>query len=511
MRLFQSIIVLAIITLVSCVQKRDKTNDSKPNVIFIYADDMGYGEVQALNPERGKIPTPNLNRLAKEGMIFTDAHTSSSVCTPSRYALLTGRYNWRTRLQRGVVGDGGEPLIAEGRLTLGHLFQEQGYSSSIVGKWHLDYHYQIPEGEKLQARRTETHYYAPVPVGTKITDGPVTRGFESFYGFHRSESMSSIVQNDMIVKEIPVVEVLPDLTREVVRQIDVNAEDAKQGKPFFIYFALNSPHSPIVPAPEWIGKGGLGLWSDYIAQSDGSVGEVMSALERNGLTENTILIFSSDNGSTQLARFTELEAKGHYSSAELRGAKADLWDGGHRVPFILRWPAKVQENTTCDQLVCLSDMMTTFAELFSAELMDNTAEDSYSFFPALLGEAIPNPRINIVHHSVIGRFSIRQENWKLLIAPGSGGRGYPGDFEAIQEGLPEMQLYDMGRDIGEQENLVNDYPEKVEELIGLLESYVENGRSTPGAIQSNDAPIDIWKPEANENPTHKRWRTFPIK
>ncbi|MEP3387234.1 MAG: arylsulfatase [Reichenbachiella sp.] len=466
----------------------------KPNVVLILADDMGYGEIEALDPERSKIPTPSLNQLAAEGMIFTDAHTSSSVCTPSRYAMLTGRYNWRSRLQDGVILGGEEPLIAPDRMTLGHLFQNNGYSTALVGKWHLDYHYEVPESlMEVKPKKQEGRKLADVPVGTRIPDGPITRGFDTFYGFHHSRAMSSIVRNDEIVDEIDVIDVLPSLTNEVVNLIDQKAEAAKNGQPFFIYFAQNSPHTPIAPAKEWIGKTDLGEYGDFVAQTDGSVGTVLEALERNGLAENTIVIFSADNGTSKSADIEALQAQGHYPSAWMRGSKADLWDGGHRVPFIARWPQQIEAKAESNHLVCLSDLMATFAEYFSYDLPENTGEDSQSFLNALYGKSVNNPRQEIVHHSIDGKFSIRKGEWKLLLAPGSGGWTSPKDLEASALGLPEMQLYNMNEDIGEAENLIEQYPEKVDSLVATLKKLVDRGRSTEGLPQTNDAVIDIWK------------------
>ena len=469
--------------------------DIKPNVVLIYADDMGYGEVEALNPERSRVPTPSLNALAAEGMIFTDAHTTSSVCTPSRYALLTGRYNWRTRLQSGVVQGGKPPLIAEDRMTLGKLFQAQGYNTAIFGKWHLEYSYEVPAelAKAPRPKKTASIYRAAVPVGTKIPDGPITRGFDHFYGFHHARSMSSIVVDDTIVEEMDVVGILPAITKATTDYIDAHAAEAQSGKPFFIYFPLSSPHTPIATAPEWMGKSGIGEYGDFVAQTDGSVGAVMEALERNGLTENTVVIFSADNGTSKAGNIPDLQKQGHYPSANLRGSKADLWDGGHRVPFILRWPAQVKAASTTDQLISLADMFATFSEMLGHTYADDTAEDSISFAPILLGKELKVPREAVVHHSIDGKFAIRQGPWKLLLAAGSGGWSSPKDAEAIKKGLPDMQLYNMADDLGEENNLLEQYPEKVTSLIALLESYVEQGRSTPGGAQQNDARIDIWK------------------
>lgn len=489
-----ALITCATACLTGFCRAEDPDGSKRPNVVFIFADDMGYGEIQALNPERSKIPTPSLNRLVGEGMVFTDAHTSSSVCSPTRYALLTGRYNWRTRLQRGVLSGGKESLIAADRMTLGKLFQSQGYRTAMFGKWHLEYAYEVPDDLRgVKPKRTEQRYVAGVPVGTHIPDGPVTRGFDTFFGFHHSRSMSSIVRDDTIVEEIDVVDVLPRLTRETMAYIDRHAAAPKSGKPFFLYFPLSSPHTPIVPAEAWKGKGEVGTYGDFVAQTDGSVGEVLEALDRNGLSEDTIVFFSTDNGTSKAAGIPKLQERGHYPSANLRGSKADLWDGGHRVPFIVRWPGKVEPGSRSDQLICLSDMMATFAELFSVDFADDTAEDSISFLPALFGRPLAKPREAIVHHSVAGHFSIRQNEWKLLLAPGSGGWTAPKGAAAIKAGLPKRQLYNMTEDIGEKDNLLEAHPEQVRALLALLDSYVKLGRSTPGEAQTNDAEIDIWK------------------
>ena len=474
-------------------------SSDRPNIVFIFADDMGYGEIQALNPERSNIPTPHLNQFVSDGKIFNDAHTTSSVCTPSRYALLTGRYNWRSRLQHGVVTGGGEPLIAADRLTVPAMFKEKGYSTAMVGKWHLEYQYEVPEAVKdvPLSEATKDFMPAPYPVGTKIIGGPVTRGFESFYGFHHSREMSSMVRNETIEKEIDIIDVLPNMTNEVVKIIGQKAADAKKGNPFFLYFALNSPHTPIAPAKAWQGKTELDAYGDFVAQTDGSVGAVLEALEKNSLTENTLVIFSTDNGTSRAADIDMLQSKGHYPSAELRGSKADVWDGGHRVPFITRWPGVITAGTESDQLICLSDMFATFAELLSYDLAENTAEDSWSFLPALKGKTIAKPRQSVVHHSITGRFAIRDGDWKLIFAPGSGGWSSPKDIPATAQGLPEIQLYNLAEDLGEMNNLSDSHKDKVQSMTALLEKIVADGRSTPGTLQKNDVDIDIFKPSWN--------------
>lgn len=491
----KKIIISVLISSSSLLLADETSNDPldkhlKPNVIFIFADDMGYGEIQALNPEWGKIPTPHLDKLISQGMTFTDAHTTSSVCTPSRYGLLTGRYNWRTTLQSFVLSHNSGPLIAEDRITLGTLFNEQGYHTAMLGKWHLGMTNVVPEELKgmEKPKSTDARNLAPVPIGTQVPDGPITRGFDTYFGWSNARCMSSLIKQDTYIEQIDNVDVLPRLIKEVGAYIDAKSTDAKKGEPFFAYIPLSSPHSPIVPSKEWKGKGGLGDdYSDFIAQTDGSVGEVMDALKRNGLEKNTILIFSADNGSSGNRHSSE--QLGHRSHAHLSGAKASLLEGGHRVPFILRWPDQVKAGSVCDQLIVLSDIMETFAEMFSVDLPDTAAEDSISFLPVLYGKSIGNPRVDAVHHCKDGNFAIRQGEWKLHLKKEKG----KGKESATQ-------LYNLKNDIAEKENLIVNHPEKAQVMIELLETYVANGRSTAGIIQKNDAEIDIWKlNEAEKN------------
>ena len=455
-----------------------------PNIVYILADDLGYGDVHALNPERGKIATPQLDRLAKQGMTFVDAHSGSSVCTPTRYGLLTGRYAWRSRLQSGVLGDYVEPLIAADRLTVPGLLKQHGYHTAIIGKWHLGY--TVEGGEKAAKKKKGSGDGAP--LGAVTHDGPVTRGFDQFFGFHHARMMKSVFENDRVTQLVEPVDMLPLLAAKASEHI---RERAKTGQPFFLYLPLNSPHTPIVPSKAWQGKSGLGDYADFVMETDWAVGEVLAALNAAGIAENTLVIFTSDNGCSPAAGTPKLEKQGHYASGPHRGYKADIWDGGHRVPFFVRWPAKVKAGSKSTQTVCHVDLMATCAELLGVQLPANAGEDSVSLLPALSG-APDTPRA-IVHHSINGGFALREGRWKLCLCPGSGGWGKPGDAEAAKTGLPETQLYDLSTDIAETKNLTAEHPEIVTKLTQQLQTLITAGRSTPGDKQANDAEIVIFK------------------
>ncbi|MCX6858277.1 MAG: arylsulfatase [Verrucomicrobia bacterium] len=461
---------------------------SKPNIIYILADDLGYGDVHCLNPERGKIPTPHLDKLASQGMTFTDAHSGSSVCTPTRYGVLTGRYAWRTRLQSGVLSNYDEPLISADRLTVPGLLKQHGYHTAIIGKWHLGY---TLEGDGKNNGGKGKSKGEGASMGAITRDGPVTRGFDEFFGFHHARMMKSVFENDRVTQIIEPVDMLATLAK---RSADYIAARTKTDQPFFLYLPLNSPHTPIVPSKPWQGKSGLGDYGDFVMETDWAVGEVLSALDQAGIADNTLVFFTSDNGCSPAAKVNQLEAQGHHPSAEHRGYKADIWDGGHRVAFFARWPAKIKAGSTNKELICHTDLMTTCAEILGAKLPDNAGEDSLSILPALLGQTKVPIHEAVVHHSISGRFAIRQAQWKLELCPGSGGWGKPGDAEAKKQGLPDVQLYDLSTDIGESKNLQAAHPEIVERLTQLLEQTITNGRSTPGVKQTNDAAILVNKP-----------------
>ncbi|VGO18319.1 sulfatase family protein [Pontiella sulfatireligans] len=459
---------------------------SNPNIVFILCDDLGYGDVQCLNPEYGKIKTPCVDQLASEGMIFTDAHSGSSVCTPTRYGLMTGRYSWRTKLQSGVVQGFAPDLIAEDRPTVASFLKAQGYHTAIIGKWHLNFDYLDPtSGVALKKSKKNA------PIGSTIPDGPANRGFEYYHGFHHARDMKGVIENNKVIARDDEINMLPRLTRKAVEYIDARA--AEKDIPFFLYVPFGSPHTPIVPSLEWQGKSGLGAYADFVMQTDAGVGAIIDALDRNGLADNTLVIFSSDNGCSKAANIPQLAKQGHKVSAGMRGSKSDLWDGGHRVPFVVRWPGKVAEGSSSDQLICLTDFFATFSELTGRPLPAGSAEDSVSFLPALSGKPIVSTRNGVIHHSIKGHFAYRQGKWKLLLAKGSGGWSSPTEKEAPKR-VPVAQLYDMENDPGETTNLYESHPEVVERLLKQLEEDVMSGRSTEGLPSKNDVEkIKLWK------------------
>lgn len=474
----------------------------KPNIVLVLCDDLGYGDIQCLNPEKGKILTPAVDRLASQGMIFTDAHSGSSVCSPTRYGLLTGRYSWRTRMQQGVVQGWAPCLIDSQRPTVATYLKQQGYHTAILGKWHLDFQYEDPETGKTLKAESKKQKALP-PVGSKIPDGPLQHGFDYFHGFHHAGSMKSVVEDDSVIMHDDEINMLPRLSSKAVEYIDGRAKTNRENgeQPFFLYVPYGSPHTPILPTKAWQGKSGLGKYADFVMETDDGFGDILEALDRNGFTDNTLVIFSSDNGCSRVVNISGLQKKGHYPSAHMRGSKADLWDGGHRVPFVVRWPGNVKPGSTSDQLICLTDVMATCSDLLKAPLPKGTAEDSVSFLPALSGEEITSTRKGVVHHSISGHFSYRQGKWKLLLARGSGGWTSPKEGQAKKADAPIAQLYDLETDPAETTNLYEKQPEVAQRLLDQLKSDIERGRSTDGAEAKNDlSEIILWKSEKKPKP-----------
>ncbi|MDO6603843.1 sulfatase family protein [Arenibacter palladensis] len=464
----------------------------RPNIVYIICDDLGYGDVQALNRENGKIPTPQMDKIARAGMTFTDAHSGSSVCTPSRYGVLTGRYAWRSRLQEGVLrgGDEHEPLIADQRLTVPAMLKKEGYHTAAMGKWHLGFNFEDENGEPYVLYEGKKLLNAP--IGATVPDGPITRGFESYIGFHHSATMETVIKNNKVIDHMPPIRMLQFLGDHATHYI---AEEATKKEPFFLYLALNSPHSPVVPSEEWQGKSGMGAYADFVMETDDVVGRVMKALEENGIAENTLVFFTSDNGcSYPVAKGQKLEKEyGHFPSAQFRGSKSDIWEGGHRVPFIVKWPGKIEANATNDELICLTSLMATCADITGTSIPEEAAEDSYSILPLLTNKRAKSEYEYVVHHSINGKFSIRNRKWKLELTPGSGGWTAPNDKKAREMGLPEIQLYNMKKDERETYNVYAQHPRVVKKLTTELKEIVENGRTTDGKLQANDVPVDIFK------------------
>jgi arylsulfatase A len=462
-----------------------------PNIVYILCDDLGYGDVHALNPSRGKIPTPNIDRLVSQGMAFTDAHSGSSVCTPTRYGILTGRYAWRSRLQSGVLQGTSPPLIARERLTVPAMLKEHGYTTAMIGKWHL--------GLTFGANRWSD----------PIVDGPMQHGFDSFFGISASLDMPpfAYIENDRFpqpptvqkkwvrsgpaAKDFEAENVLPDLTKHAVDYI--SSRDRKQ--PFFLYLAFTAPHTPILPTRDWQGKSGLGPYGDIVMETDWAAGEVLKAIDKAGLADDTLVILSSDNGCSPAADVKHLQSQGHFPSADFRGYKADIWEGGHRIPFVARWPGHIAAGTRSGATICLTDLMATCADLIDQKLPADAGEDSISLLPELLARANTiGARDGVVHHSVDGCFAIRRGKWKLELCAGSGGWAAPREAAAVEMKLPREQLYDMAADPAEEHNVATQHPQVVKELTALLQQQIDAGRSTSGEPQRNDVPIVVRKP-----------------
>ena len=480
---------------------KEKPIENNPNIIYILADDLGYGDVSAMN-EEAAWKTLHIDRIASEGMTFTDAHTGSAVCTPTRYGVLTGRYSWRTRMKEGVLWSWDPPLI-EQELTVGRLLQDQGYETACVGKWHLGLGWQYHEG-----------FADSVDFSKAVSGGPNEVGFDYFFGITASLDIPPYVyiendrptmvpvkytqssseygwwRNGLTGEDFVHEEVLPVLTRKAVSFIDQHQEN-NPDKPFFLYFPLPAPHTPILPTEEFLGKSGTNPYGDFVLQVDHTVGQILKALETHGIENETLVIFTSDNGCAPYANYPELASFGHNPSYHFRGHKADIFEGGHRVPFVARWPGHIRSASRNDQVICLTDLLATVAEITGASLDPSAGVDSYSLLPALLSQSEGPLREATVHHSINGSFAIRKGDWKLILCPGSGGWSDPTPGSPGIENLPPLQLYNLNKDMGETVNLAEEYPEVVDELRALLEKYIQEGRSTPGPVQEN-VPSDNW-------------------
>ena len=489
-----------------------------PNIVIIYADDLGYGDVQCYNPDRGKIPTPHIDRLAAAGMRFTDAHSSSGVCSPSRYTLLTGRYHWRTRLQSGIVGLWEKPLITPERLTIAGLVKRHGYRTACVGKWHLGWDWPIESPERpllgatakgrprsTPADVTAAHRAAWQAIFSRpIAGGPTARGFDLYFGTDVPNwPPYCFIENDRTVgipttllppedfqhhrasQQGPALEgwrleaVLPALRDRAVAFIE---EAAHAPVPFLLYLPLTSPHTPLAVNERWRGRSGLdNACADLVMETDAVVGDVLAALERAGVVERTLVVFTSDNGFAPYVGAKELEARGHFPSGPFRGYKADAWEGGHRVAFVVRYPGVTPAGGTCDALVHQADLLATIADVLGAKLPPDAGEDSVSLLPLLQGRT-DAVRQHAVSCSSKGVPAIRDGRWKLIL--GSGGGGFTADVGGAGDWLS-----DLGVDPAERENLAVREPDRVAALRAAYARIVADGRSTPGPVQANDVPV----------------------
>jgi arylsulfatase A len=475
------------------------SQSQKPNIIYILADDLGIGDVSVYNKD-SKIQTKNIDALAKEGMRFTDAHSGSAVCTPTRYGILTGRFAWRTRLQKSVLWGYDTALIAPDRYTLANLFKNNGYNTACIGKWHLGLGWQKDKSDS-------------VDFSLPLSSGPNSLGFDYSYIISASLDIppyvyienqrvtsSNIVnikenkgagfwREGSIGKEQKHSEVLDDFTNKAITYIEAQA--SKKSSPFFLYLPLTSPHTPILPTKEFEGKSGINAYADFVLMTDAVLGKIKAALKETGLDKNTIIVFTSDNGASPMSDFKTLESKGHFASGNYRGAKADIYEGGHRIPFIVKWPGKVAPNSVSSRTISLTDFMATAANIVGSKLSDNQAEDSFSLLPVLLNKPMDYRRESIIHHSIDGKFAIRKGDYKLIFARGSGGWSAPTESAAAKLNLPDIQLYNLKTDVKEQHNLAISLPNVVTELSELLKKHIETGRSTEGSRRQNDVIVKL--------------------
>lgn len=507
----------------------------KPNVILILADDLGYGDVSCLNPE-SKINTENIDQLADEGMIFTDSHATSAVCTPSRYGVLTGRYNWRSHLKSYVLPGDSEALIEKDRKTIAHMFKENGYNTAVVGKWHLGLDWQLKDKCDFKTYGLdEKEYCIPdIRFGRKgvfditkgwfepngldidytkpITFGPNQLGFDYFFGTAASLDQPPFVyiENDRALAEPNAItgehnldrigashqqkweigpiapgfihqNVCRDMQAKVLELID---KYTQQEEPFFLYYPTHMVHGPLIPDKEYRGKSGVGPYGDFVLQLDAYVGQIVNKLKDKDVFEDTVVIFTSDNGASGVADLPGLIEKGHNPSYHFRGHKFDIWEGGHREPTIISYPKIIKAGSVCEQMVCHSDFYRTLSDIIGVQLEDNVAEDSVSNLALWQGNNTP-VRKDIIHSSANGGFSIRRGFWKLIFVEDNGV-----DVKTIlskpSEGKYKAhQLYDLRNDIEEKNNVIEKYPEVVEKLQAVLEEHIRNGRSTPGEPQVN--------------------------
>jgi arylsulfatase A-like enzyme len=489
-------------------------SQSRPNILLILADDLGYGDVGCYNPE-SRIPTPRLDRLAAEGLRFTDAHSPSTVCTPSRYSLLTGRMAFRTGFRSVFTGVGGPCLIEPGRLTLPGMLRDRGYVTALFGKWHVGMTFFDKDGRAIHQNGLDA--VKRVDFSRSIPDGPLHRGFDRFFGTAccpTTDFLYAFVDGDRVsvppagmldrgtlprhpyADDCRVGLIAPGFDHQEVdllflekslRFLEDHAR-ASPGKPFFLLHATQAVHLPSLAGRDFRGKTASGPHGDFIFEFDAIVGALMDALDRSGFADNTLVLVSSDNGPEVPTVKAMRRDHQHDGARPWRGVKRDNWEGGHRVPLIARWPRKVKAGGVSDEPICLTDILATCAAIAGADLPDAAAEDSYDMLPALLGQRGESPvREYILHQTTSLALAIRRGRWKYLDHQGSGGNRYDqgGAWGMMEYALPERapdapgQLYDMEEDPGETTNLYHRHPEIVKALRQKLHAFQETGRSAP--------------------------------
>lgn len=509
-RTFSTPIILGLLVIASALPIRlsAQQKNTAPNIVYILTDDLGYGDLSCLNKD-SKIRTPNMDKLAKQGVYFTDAHSNSAVCTPTRYGILTGRYAFRSRLKKGVLNGFSKSLIEPERSTVADFLKENGYETACIGKWHLGLDWakinadqpieELKAGEKMVAGFKDN-----VDFNGVVKGGPSDHGFDYSYIIPASLDMAPYcyIRNGKVVK-IPTAitegkseaagrgsmrrpgkmspdfdfqQVLPNFVNESVTYINKQA-GSKTKKPFFLYLPLPSPHTPWVPTEEFKNATKIGNYGDYVAETDFMIGKVMEALEKNVLAENTIVMVTSDNGSDW--KPSDIEQSGHHANFIYKGRKADIYEAGHRIPFIARWPSTIPAGTISNQTMCTTDLFATLAGILNKPLPAHAAEDSFNMFSAFEGKQTYVPiRESIIHHSLGGYFAIRKGKWKLTTALGSGGFTDP-RVESPVAGQPASTLYDLDKDPEEKANLYDENPEIVKQLTALLVKIQHQGYSRP--------------------------------
>ncbi|NYT40666.1 sulfatase-like hydrolase/transferase [Sphingomonas sp. R-74633] len=462
-----------------------------PNIVFILVDDMGWGDIAAYNPN-SKIPTPNLDRMAKQGMRFNDMHASSAVCTPSRYSILTGQYPWRNSDKSGALTGYAPSLIKQGRLTVAGMLKKAGYYTAGVGKWHLglgdqpktdfskpfhpaptdhgfDYYFGLAASLDMPPYAYFENDHLVTPATDKIEaagkEGGAANGGRGNLGYHRG--------GGAMAPGFKFEQVLPDFTDKAIEIVN---RQAKKAEPFFLYFALTSPHNPWLPLPEYKGKSRAGDYGDYVYQTDAMVGKVLAAIEDAGIAGDTLIYFTSDNGAPW--DDVRIEQYGHRANADWRGRKSDVWEGGHRIPCIVKWPGHVAPGSVSNEMLSLTDFMATVAAVTGQKLPSDAAEDSFNALPLLEGRNKKPIRETIIHESGKGLRSIREGSWKLEMGLGSGGFSLPDSADPVPGG-PTVQLYDLKSDPGELNNLWHARPDIVERLTKKLKQAEAAGRTRP--------------------------------